>query len=59
MEKIKFYTKSSISSTPELKMVIDVSGNVGIGESNPTKALEVVGILVSTATYIKMALHFK
>ena len=43
MEKIKFYTKSSISSTPELKMVIDVSGNVGIGESNPTKALEVVG----------------
>ena len=43
MEKIKFYTKSSISSTPELKMVIDVSGNVGIGESNPTKSLEVVG----------------
>ena len=43
MEKIKFYTKSSISSTPELKMVIDVSGNVGIGESNPTKKLEVVG----------------
>ena len=24
-------------------MVIDVSGNVGIGESNPTKALEVAG----------------
>jgi len=43
MEKIKFYTKPTISSTPELKMVIDVSGNVGIGESNPTKALEVVG----------------
>ena len=43
MEKIKFYTKSTISSTPELKMVIDVSGNVGIGESNPTKTLEVVG----------------
>lgn len=43
MEKIKFYTKPTISSTPELKMVIDVSGNVGIGESNPTKTLEVVG----------------
>ena len=43
MEKIKFYTKPTISSTPELKMVIDVNGNVGIGESNPTKTLEVVG----------------
>ena len=43
MEKIKFYTKPTISSTPELKMVIDVNGNVGIGESNPTTTLEVVG----------------
>ena len=39
MEKINFYTQSSLDETPELRMVIDVSGNVGIGESNPTKAL--------------------
>ena len=43
MEKINFYTQSSLNDTPELRMVIDVSGNVGIGESNPTKTLEVVG----------------
>ena len=43
MEKINFYTQSSLNQTPELRMVIDVSGNVGIGESNPTKSLEVVG----------------
>ena len=43
MEKINFYTQSSLDETPELRMVIDVSGNVGIGESNPTKALEVAG----------------
>ena len=43
MEKINFYTQSSLNDTPELRMVIDVSGNVGIGESNPTKALEVAG----------------
>ena len=43
MEKINFYTQSSLDETPELRMVIDVSGNVGIGESNPTKTLEVAG----------------
>ena len=43
MEKINFYTQSSLNDTPELRMVIDVSGNVGIGEFNPTKALEVAG----------------
>src|SRR6056300_716416 len=43
MEKINFYTQSSLDKTPELRMVIDVSGNVGIGEFNPTKALEVAG----------------
>ena len=43
MEKINFYTQSSLNDTPELRMVINVSGNVGIGESNPTKTLEVVG----------------
>jgi esterase/lipase superfamily enzyme len=43
MEKINFYTQYSLNDTPELRMVIDVSGNVGIGESNPTKALEVAG----------------
>ena len=43
MEKINFYTQSSLDETPELRMVIDVSGNVGIGESKPTKSLEVAG----------------
>ena len=42
MEKIKFYTQPSLDSDPELKVVIDNSGNLGIGELNPSKKLKIL-----------------